>query len=143
MLTNYKKNCEETIKGRLESVTRYKFENLKLENYKEFVVECNIEAINSMSVTYTERRVAGGGKSGELHYNSSVNTNNLLEITAIENIMMKISRYLRVISKVVVMQNIQIKAPLNMALLSYVNIGVENAMAKANINAMSVWARAN
>ena len=71
MLTNYKQNCEELMKGRLESVTRYKFENLKLENYKEFVVECNIEVINSMSVTYTERRVAGGGKSGELHYNSS------------------------------------------------------------------------
>lgn len=71
MLTNYKQNCEELMKGRLESVTRYKFENLKLENYKEFVVECNIEVVNSMSVTYTERRVAGGGKSGELHYNSS------------------------------------------------------------------------
>lgn len=71
MLTNYKQNCEELMKERLESVTRYKFENLKLENYKEFVVECNIEVINSMSVTYTERRVAGGDKNGELHYNSS------------------------------------------------------------------------
>ena len=71
MLTNYKKNCEETIKGRLESATRYKFENLQLENYKDFIVECNIEVVNTFGVTYTERCVAGGNKDGELYYNSN------------------------------------------------------------------------
>lgn len=71
MLTNYKKNCEEVIKGRLESATRYKFENLQLENYKDFIVECNIEVVNTFSVTHTERCVSGGNKRGELYYRSS------------------------------------------------------------------------
>lgn len=71
MLTNYKKNCEETIKGRLESATRYKFENLQLENYKDFIVECNIEVIHTFGVSYTEKRVSGGNKRGELYYRSS------------------------------------------------------------------------
>lgn len=71
MLTNYKKNCEEIIKGRLESATRYKFENLQLENYKDFIVECNIEVVHTFGVSYTEKRVSGGNKRGELYYRSS------------------------------------------------------------------------
>ena len=71
MLTNYKKNCEELIKGRLESATRYKFDNLQLENYKDFIVEFNIEVVNAFGVSKTERRVSGGNKRGELYYNPS------------------------------------------------------------------------
>lgn len=71
MLTNYKKNCEEIIKGRLEFATRYKFNDLQLENYKDFIVECNIEVVNTFSVTNTEMRVSGGNKRGELYYRSS------------------------------------------------------------------------
>lgn len=71
MLTNYKKNCEEIIKGRLESATRYKFDNLQLENYKDFIVECNIEVVHTFGVSYAEKRVSGGNKRGELYYRSS------------------------------------------------------------------------
>ena len=75
MLTNYKSQCESKVKKWIEDTIdkeqfkylgKDKFENLALQDYQEFVVDCKVEVTHTLNAEYTEEKVAGNtDKQGE------------------------------------------------------------------------------
>lgn len=70
MLSNYKKKCESFVTKILQD-TRYKFNDIVLNGYEEFIVNLNVEVINQLNTNFKEVTYIGAKKpksSDELHY---------------------------------------------------------------------------
>lgn len=75
MLTNYKSQCESKVKKWIEDTIdeqqfkylgKDKFENLALQDYQEFIVECKVEMSHALNAEYDESKVTGStDKQGE------------------------------------------------------------------------------